>query len=190
MPGNVTKLTPQDDKKIVSAVRSGVPVAVLARQFGVTRPTIYRAVRRFYERASAVNVGTAPVSFTINRDDLRAFDAFIGRFAVASRADALRRIVRVPAGFIEPDEYSAEQIHALRNELSAIGRNLNQLVSAKNYELRRGQKLKISKDQEQLLARLLDALEATSGDLRELQGKRASKAVRTLAQTVKGDDHG
>lgn len=188
MPGRSNKLTPADEKKIVAAVRSGVPVAVLAKQFGVTRPTVYRAIRRFHDKASVVQVGTAPVSFTIDRAELHAFDAFIGRLGLKSRADALRRVCRVPAGFLEPDPYLAEAIHDLRNELSAIGRNVNQLVAAKNYELRRGQKLKISKDQQQLLADLLENIEGMSVTVRELQGRRAANTVTRFVANMTGAD--
>jgi len=92
MPGRSKKLTPEDEKKIVSATKAGVPIAILAKQYGVTRPTIYRAIRRFFDKASSAQVATAPVSFTINRDELRAFDAFIGRLGLDSRADGIVRL--------------------------------------------------------------------------------------------------
>lgn len=88
MPGRSNKLTPADEKKIVAAVRSGVPVAVLAKRFGVTRPTIYRAIRRFHDKASVVQIGTAPVSFTIDRAELRAFDAFVEPTGAPAGVDA------------------------------------------------------------------------------------------------------
>ena len=189
MPGRSNKLTPADEKKIVAAIRSGVPVAVLAKRFGVTRPTIYRAIRRFHDKASVVQVGTAPVSFTIDRAELRAFDAFVGRLGIKSRADALRRVCRVSAGFLEPDPYLADAINDLRNELSALGRNVNQLVAAKNYELRRGQKLKISKEQQQLLVDLLEHIDGVGVTVRELEGRRASETVRRLVAGMTGAEY-
>ena len=70
MAGRTKKITPADEKKIVASVRAGVPVAVLAKTYGVTRPTIYRAIRSFHDKAKVVGNGTAPVSFTVDRDRL------------------------------------------------------------------------------------------------------------------------
>lgn len=190
MPGRSNKLSPADERKIVTAVQSGVPVAALAKQFGVTRPTIYRAIRRFNDKASIVQVGTAPVSFTVDRAELQRFDAFVGRLGLKSRADALRRVCRIPSGFLEPDPYLADAIHDLRVELTAIGRNVNQLVATKNYEVRRGQKLKLTKPQQQLLADLLEHIDGLSVAVRELEGRRASRVVRGFVEKMKGEGDG
>ena len=188
MAGRTSKISPSDVKKIVSSMRSGVPVAVLARTYGVTRPTIYRAARAFHEKEAVANAGTAPVSFTVDRDSLRAFDAFTGRLGLASRADALRRVCRVPAGFLEPDPDLADALRDVAAQLSAIGRNVNQLVATKNYEVRRGQKLKLTKPQEQLLTDLLEHIDGVSTVVREIEGKRASQTLRRFVATMKGHD--
>ena len=169
-------------------MRSGVPVAVLARTYGVTRPTIYRAARAFHEKEAVANAGTAPVSFTVDRDSLRAFDTFTGRLGLATRADALRRVCRVPAGFLEPDPDLADALRDVAAQLSAIGRNVNQLVATKNYEVRRGQKLKLTKPQEQLLTDLLEHIDGVSTVVREIEGKRASQTIRRFVATMKGHD--
>lgn len=186
MRGKSIKLTPEDEKKIVAAVRSGASVTGLARQFGVSRPTIYRAVRRHEDKAAAAQVGTAYISAKINRGELRDFDAFVRRLGLSSRADALRRMCRVPSGILEPDPDLADAVRGLRNELSAVGRNVNQIAAAKNYERRRGQKLRISPDQQQLLAELLMHLETLSHTIRELEGRRASDAVGRLVAGLIG----
>ena len=187
MPGRTSKLTPYDVKKIAASVRSGVPVTVLANTYGVTRPTIYRALHTFHGREAVADAGPAPVSFPVDRDSLAAFDAFTGQLGLSSRADALRRICRVPAGFLEPDPHLADALRELASELSAIGRNVNQLVATKNYEVRRGQKLKLTPPQEQLLADLLEQLEAVSVTVREMESKRASKTVRRFVAEMMGD---
>ena len=99
MAGRTKKITPADEKKIVASVRAGVPVAVLAKTYDVTRPTIYRAIRSFHDKAKVSDTNTAPVSFTVNRDSLLAFDAFTGRLGLKSRADALRRVAFGGCGF-------------------------------------------------------------------------------------------
>lgn len=187
MPGRTSKLSPSDVKKIAASVRAGVPVTALAKTFGVTRPTIYRALNAFHEKEAVADAGTAPVSFTVDRNSLAAFDAFTGRLGLSSRADALRRLCRVPAGFLEPDPDLASALRAVAGELSAIGRNLNQLVATKNYEVRRGQQLKLSKPQQQLLSDLLQQLEGVSVTVRELEGKRASKTVSHFVAGMMGD---
>ena len=70
MASGSKKITSADEKKIVASVRAGVPVTVLAKTYGVTRPTIYRAIRSFHDKAKVANVGTAPVSFTVDRNTL------------------------------------------------------------------------------------------------------------------------
>ena len=187
MPGRTSKLSPSDVKKIAASARSGVPVTVLAKSYGVTRPTIYRALNAFHEKEAVADAGTAPVSFTVDRNSLAAFDAFTGRLGLSSRADALRRLCRVPAGFLDPNPDLAAALRELASELSAIGRNVNQLVATKNYEVRRGQQLKLSKPQQQLLVDLLEQLEGVSVTVRELEGKRASKTVRRFVAGMMGD---
>ena len=187
MPGRTSKLSPSDVKKIAASVRAGVPVTVLAKTYGVTRPTIYRALNALHEKEAVADAGTAPVSFTVDRNSLAAFDTFTGRLGLSSRADALRRLCRVPAGVLEPDPDLASALRVVAGELSAIGRNVNQLVATKNYEVRRGQQLKLSKPQEQLLSDLLQQLEGVSVTVRELEGKRASKTVRRFVAEMMGD---
>ncbi|GLC62467.1 hypothetical protein PLESTB_001902700 [Pleodorina starrii] len=184
------KLTSADEKKIVASVRAGVPVTVLAKTYGVTRPTIYRAIRSFHEKAEGANVGTANVSFTVDWNTLKTFDAVTGRLGLKSRADALRRVCCVPAGFLEPDPDLADALRDVARELSAIGRNVNQLVATKNYEVRRGEKLKLSKSQQQVLSDLLDHIDRVSTQVREMEGKRASETVRRFVAGMKGADDG
>ena len=188
--GRTKKITPADEKKIVASVRSGVPVALLAKTYGVTRPTIYRAIRSFHGKAEDADTRTAAVSFTVDRDSLLAFDAFTGRLGLKSRADAFRRVCSVPAGFLGPDPDLAEALRDVARELSAIGRNVNQLVAAKNYEVRRGQKLKLTRPQQQLLGDLLNQIEGTSAQVREMEGKRASETVRRFVDGMTGVDDG
>ena len=190
MAGRTKKITPADEKKIVASVRAGVPVAVLAKTYDVTRPTIYRAIRSFHDKAKVSDTNTAPVSFTVNRDSLLAFDAFTGRLGLKSRADALRRVCCVPAGFLEPDPDLADALRDVARELSAIGRNVNQLVATKNYEVRRGEKLKLSKPQQQVLADLLDHIDLVSTQVREMEGKRASETFRRFVAGMKGAEDG
>ncbi|MBM3603281.1 MAG: hypothetical protein FJX25_00665 [Alphaproteobacteria bacterium] len=165
-------------------------MTVLATTYGVTRPTIYRAVRSFHDKEAVADVSTAAVSFTVDRPSLQAFDAFTGRLGLKSRADALRRVCRVPAGFLEPDPDLADALRDVAVQLAALGRNVNQLVATKNYEVRRGQKLKLTKPQQQLLADLLDHIDGVSVIVREIEGKRASHTVRRFVEGMKGNSNG
>ena len=184
------KLTSADQKKIVASVRAGVPVSVLARTYEVTRPTIYAAIRSFHEKAQDTRSGTAYVSFTVDQVSLRAFDAAVGRIGLKSRADALRRICRMPSGFLEPDPDLADALRGLTAELNAIGRNVNQLVATKNYEVRRGQKLKLTEPQQQLLSDLLVRIDDVGVVVREIEGKRASATALRFIEGMKGGSDG
>ncbi len=189
MAGRTKKITPADEKKIVASVRAGVPVAVLAKTYGVTRPTIYRAVRSFHDKAKVSDYKHRACSFTVDRDRLLAFDAFTGRLGLKSRADALRRVCSVPSGFLEPDP-TWRCLRDVARELSAIGRNVNQLVATKNYEVRRGEKLKLTKPQQQVLSDLLGHIDGCVAQVREMEGKRASETVRRFVAGMKGSEHG
>ncbi|TJZ90563.1 Hin recombinase [Paracoccus gahaiensis] len=186
MVGRTKKITPGDEKKIVASVRSGVPVAVLAKTYGVTRPTIYRAIRSFHDKAQEVHLETAAVSFTVDRSTLLAFDAFTERLGLKSRANALRRVCRVPAGFLSPDPDLADALRDVALELSAIGRNVNQLVATKNYEVRRGARLKLTRPQQQLLSDLLVHIDGVSAQVRQLEAKRASETFQRFVDGMTG----
>ena len=121
---------------------------------------------------------------------LKTFDAVTGRLGLKSRADALRRVCRVPSAFLEPDPDLADALRDVARELSAIGRNVNQLVATKNYEVRRGEKLKLTKPQQQVLSDLLDHIDRVSTQVREMEGKRASETVRRFVAGMKGAGDG
>ncbi|TGN68325.1 hypothetical protein E4L95_01740 [Paracoccus liaowanqingii] len=161
-------------------------MAVLAKTYGVTRPTIYRAIRSFHDKAQEVHLETAAVSFTVDRSTLLAFDAFTERLGLKSRADALRRVCRVPVGFLSPDPDLAEALRDVALELSAIGRNVNQLVATKNYEVRRGARLKLTRPQQQLLSDLLVHIDGVSAQVRQLEAKRASETFQRFVDGMSG----
>lgn len=131
------RLSASESKEIALAAASGESVTALAARFGVSRPTVYRAIERHRSGGSAASVpsGEARVSARLAPFELAALDVLAGRLGV-SRAELSRRVLRRAADFLEADPEVSEAVRDLARQIKLIGGNLNQIAAHLNREAR------------------------------------------------------
>lgn len=132
--GTGRRLSLDERKEIFAAFQSGQSVSALAKRFGVSRPTVYRAIEAM-ERPGRGSADDARVTIRLTPDERAALDVLSGRLGV-SRAALGRRVLRMAAGFLEPDPDLIEAATDLSRQIKAVGGNLNQIAAHLNREAR------------------------------------------------------
>ncbi|SED91177.1 helix-turn-helix domain-containing protein [Rhodobacter sp. 24-YEA-8] len=132
------RLSLSESKEIAEAAARGESVTALAVRFGVSRPTIYRAITRHSAPAAGQGrrpANSRPVAVRLNPDELAAFDVLSGRMNL-SRSELARQVLRRAADFLEPDEEVSQAVQDLTRQLKSIGGNLNQIAAHLNRDAR------------------------------------------------------
>ncbi|PAU92699.1 hypothetical protein CK240_17695, partial [Paracoccus salipaludis] len=158
----------------------------LAKKYGVSRRTIYNLKNRWDERLPQSR--SKVLTVRVSTEDMERLDALAGELNL-SRADTARRVLLYAAGVyhIEPPE--AGEIAELTKEVSAIGRNVNQVVRAMNAAVQRGQKIpRLQLDQ---LAHQLHQIARDNDKTRSLMVRRAQQQrahVDQIIEAMKGGE--
>lgn len=126
------RLSTKESRDLFVAFQAGETVTALAAKWGVSRPTVYRAIER-HGRPDDHSRDSAPVSIRLTPSERAALDVLAGRAGV-SRSALGRRVLRMAAGFLEPDADLVEAVSDLSRQIKAIGGNLNQIAAHLNRE--------------------------------------------------------
>ncbi|WP_207100887.1 helix-turn-helix domain-containing protein [Paracoccus shandongensis] len=128
------RLSLSESREIFAAFQRGDSVTVLARRFGVSRPTVYRAIEK-NGRPGHPSANSARVAIRLTPDERATFDGLAGRLGF-SRAALGRRVLRLAAGYLEPEPDLVEAVQDLSRQIKAVGGNLNQIAAHLNREVR------------------------------------------------------
>lgn len=156
------RLSLSESKEIAARAASGESVTELAAAFGVSRPTIYRAIEKNGAKVGA-SAADPRVSIRLTRQEVSALDALAGRLGL-SRSALGRAVLRLAADFIEPDDETLSAIRDLSRQIKTVGGNLNQIAAHLNREARMQGKASVS-------ARQWQEVEAAQKDLRRFAGQ-------------------
>lgn len=132
--GTGRRLSPEDSRAIFAASQQGESVTSLCKRYGVSRPTVYRAIEK-HARPGQPQADNARVTIRLTPDERAALDVLSGRMGL-SRAALGRRVLRMAAGFLEADPELIEAASDLSRQIKAIGGNLNQIAAHLNREAR------------------------------------------------------
>lgn len=128
------RLSPSESRAIFAAFQRGDSVTVLAKRFGVSRPTVYRAIEK-NGRPGQPSADSARVAIRLTPDERVTFDGLAARLGL-SRAALGRRVLRLAAGYLEPEPDLVEAVQDLSRQIKAVGGNLNQIAAHLNREVR------------------------------------------------------
>ncbi len=119
-------------ERALNLLRDGASYEDVAGEFGVKPDTIYRLAKR----RNVVTAKRKPihpvVTFRLPEDELKAFDALVVKHGFTSRSELARALARGASGFLEVSQQDRADLHSVKVELLAMGRNLNQLTRAAN----------------------------------------------------------
>lgn len=132
------RLTRDERLSIVRDAAKGVATQAIADKHGVTRRTINYTLRREKERRRDAAHRCVTFSVTVTPEEATAFDAVLARHSVASRADGLRRLIRVSNGVFQPDEHLADELQGFRASLNRVGNNITQIAKRLNEAKQKG----------------------------------------------------
>ena len=118
--------------KIVADFQEGLSIARLAKKYGISRPTVYRAIERG-TASKAAQSKEVRVYTRLSIDDHEALKV-LAELRGETVAALSRRVLRRAAGFFDADKVTADAALALSNEIKKIGNNLNQVVYQVNRE--------------------------------------------------------
>ena len=132
------RLSDLERLEIVRETRKGVSAQVLGKRFGVTPRTIQYTVRREKLRKRDSGIRTAQIGTTVTPEELRDFEALLGRHGITSRSDGMRRLVQAANGVFQPDEHLADELKAFRAALNRVGNNVTQIAKRMNEANNKG----------------------------------------------------
>ena len=133
------RLTERDRGEIVRAVAEGIATSVLAKRFGVTARAIQYVVKADKERQADTGVAIAAVTVKLTREELQAFDDVVAAAGVATRTEALRRLIQSAGGTFVPDARLAAEMARYRFALHEVGNGVAQLTKEMGRANRAGQ---------------------------------------------------
>ncbi|RLJ36228.1 hypothetical protein BCF46_3810 [Litoreibacter meonggei] len=132
------RLSDLERLEIVRETRKGVSAQVLGKRFGVTPRTIQYTVRREKLRKRDSGIRTAQIGTTVTPEELRDFEALLGRHGITSRSDGMRRLIQAANGVFQPDEHLADELKAFRAALNRVGNNVTQIAKRMNEANNKG----------------------------------------------------
>lgn len=156
------RLSLSESREIARAVGAGEEVASVARRFGVARSTVYRAVEKTLAADGRRGPKAKGGQLTVRLDtaEIAALDVLAGRKNL-SRSAVSRSVLRLAAGYLEPDEELIEAVRDVTRNLKAVGGHLNQIAAHLNREARALGKASVSAGQ-------LSQVKAFEGEVKDL----------------------
>lgn len=131
------RLSRSESKEIAEAAAKGESVTTLAARFGVSRPTIYRALERHAVRGDAETRSSQNprISIRLEPHEIAALDVLCGRLNL-NRSELSRHVLRKASDYLEPESELIQAIRDLTKEIKSIGGNLNQIAHHLNRDAR------------------------------------------------------
>ena len=125
-------------QSIAKKLRQGVHPSLLARDYGVSRRTIYRSAQMARQGREERNSKTETVVCRVSPKDLVAFDAQLEKFGIRNRSEALRNIIRNTNGMAVPDAELRKALLDMKAALNRCGNNVVQIAKRLNEGKQRG----------------------------------------------------
>ncbi|SFD14740.1 helix-turn-helix domain-containing protein [Tropicimonas isoalkanivorans] len=183
------RLTAKQKESAARMVLGGTSVAEAAAHFGVSRPTIYRAVGKFRGQRTTSRA-IHPVAFRLSEAERAGLERAVEASRHGSQSAYLRALVRQAVGFYEPDAEAEAALDAMQAELARAGGNLNQVAAALSLSVRKIGRADPARAQiEQILA-LEDEVVALKRLLRDLISNSQVRAAAIVASVEEGASDG
>jgi transposase-like protein len=131
--------TTKDKKAASEMLLEGASVKAVATKFKVHVSTIYAVRKDLGHGYGFTNSACRNVHVRLTNKEFAALGDFVANAGFSSRTAALRSLIRAATGFLELPREEYLDLKAVRGELTAQGRNLNQIGYAMNKSAILGQ---------------------------------------------------
>ena len=175
------RLSTSESTAIFVAFQHGESVTALSRRFRVSRPTVYRALEK-NGRPGQPSEDSARVTIRLTASERADLDVLARRLNL-SRAALGRCVLRMAAGYLEPEPDLVEAVQDLSRQIKAVGGNLNQIAAHLNREARMQGRASPNRDQQAELEASRRALKVLAKDVDRLfvhAAKRRKARVEAL----------
>lgn len=122
----------KDREQAVARLAEGVKPREVAERFGVHISTIYELRKERGLGHSRQGRASHVVTLRLTEEEFQALNGFVAETGAKNRSAALRSLVRAATGFLELRRSEYLDLEGIGGELSAQGRNLNQIARALN----------------------------------------------------------
>ncbi|WP_322895062.1 MULTISPECIES: helix-turn-helix domain-containing protein [unclassified Yoonia] len=133
---NHHKLTDEERRQIIEARADGTPVKALARQYGVSRRTIYNTLNKA-QRARQGHTQT--ISLRVSRRELAGFKDGMAKRSITDHPAALRRLMEAADVLLRPaDPVVLDHLQAWGVQVATQGAAVNNIARKLNAAKLRG----------------------------------------------------
>lgn len=176
-----TRLTNVEKEALKRDLDAQEPVTELARKYGVSRRTIYNFKNRWGGRLPQSR--SKVLTVRVSEEDMEHLDAFAQGLGL-SRADTARRVLLYAAGIYHCAPAEVGEIEDLTKEVSAIGRNINQMVRAVNTEMRRSGRTTEPNRMLDKVSRQMQRISMANETVRSLMVRRAQQQRTHIGRII------
>lgn len=138
------KLTDDERRQIIEARADGTPAKALARQYGVSRRTIYNTLNKA-QRARRGRTQT--ISLRVSRRELAGFQAALSRRCITDQPAALRRLMGAADILLRPvDPVVRDHLQSWGAQVATEGAAVNHIARKLNEAKLRGRPIPFTDD--------------------------------------------
>lgn len=178
------KLTDDERRQIIEARAEGTPVKALARQYGVSRRTIYNALNK----AQRARQGrTQTISLRVSRRELAGFQAALARRGIADQPAALRCLMEAADILLRPaDPVVLDHLQAWGAQVANEGAAVNDIARKLNEAKLRGRPIPFTNDDMTTIRTFAGGLVEFAEEFRILWGEQLAAMTREVDKALAG----
>lgn len=186
------KLTDEERRQIIAARADGTPVKELARQYGVSRRTIYNTLNK----AQRARQGrTQTISLRVSRRELAGFNDGMAKRGITDHPAALRRLMEAADVLLRPaDPVVLDHMQAWGTQVATEGAAVNHIARKLNEAKLRGRPIPCTDDDMTTIRTFAGGLVEFAKEFRILWEARQAAMMREVDKVLaglatKGPDH-
>lgn len=178
------KLTDDERRQIIEARAEGTPVKALARQYGVSRRTIYNTLNK----AQGARLGrTQTISLRVSRRELAGFQAALARRGIADQPAALRCLMEAADILLRPaDPVVLDHLQAWGAQVATEGAAVNHIARKLNEAKLRGRPIPFTDEDMTTIRTFAGGLVEFAEEFRILWEAQLSAKTREVEKALEG----
>ena len=178
------KLTDDERRQIIEARAEGTPVKAIARQYGVSRRTIYNTLNK----AQRTRQGrTQTISLRVSRRELAGLHAALERRGITDHAAAMRRLMGAADILLRPaDPVVLDHLQAWGAQVANEGAAVNDIARKLNEAKLRGRPIPFTNDDMTTIRTFAGGLVEFAEEFRILWGEQLAAMTREVDKALAG----
>ncbi|MGR3702469.1 MAG: helix-turn-helix domain-containing protein [Paracoccaceae bacterium] len=178
------KLTDDERRQIIEARAEGTPVKALARQYGVSRRTIYNTLNK----SQGARLGrTQTISLRVSRRELAGFQAALSRRGITDQPAALRCLMEAADILLRPaDPGVLDHLQAWGAQVANEGAAVNHIARKLNEAKLRGRPIPFTDDDMTTIRTFAGGLFEFAEEFRILWEEQLAAMTREVDKALAG----